>query len=215
MTAPQPKTKLKPDGQKWWVVPKLWPGQTCYVLGGGPGLSLVDVDRLRGERVIAVNMAFALGDWIPCMFFGDCRLYHTIKKQLQTFAGLKVTTCNQHLDKPGIQVVKRKNGSYGISADPGQLMWNLSSGACAIGLGAHFGVKRIVLCGFDMQNVNGHSNYHDLYGQAKNKNPYPRFLRVFENIAKDLKARKIECVNATPGSALSHFPIVDIESVMP
>lgn len=192
-------------------MPRLWPDGECFILGGGPSLEQVDVNRLKGRRVIAVNNAYKLGDWIDVLFFGDCHWYQWHKIALLNFAGLKVTTCEQHVNKLGIRVVKRRNIPHGISRDPGILSWNLSSGACAINLAVHFGVKRIVLLGFDMRKVGERSRWHNDYPAPVNRrfDPYPRFMRPFPAIACDLERYHIECINASPGSALKVFPIVD------
>ena len=49
----------------------MWDGGECFLLGGGPSLHEVDVNRLRGRRVIAINQGYKLGDWIDVLFFGD------------------------------------------------------------------------------------------------------------------------------------------------
>ncbi|HEQ98820.1 MAG TPA: hypothetical protein ENO22_05715 [candidate division Zixibacteria bacterium] len=201
----------------YWTVPRLWPEGECFIIGGGPSLRGFDIKRLRGKRIIAVNNAYRMADWIDCLFFGDCRWYNMHAKQLLSFAGLKVTTCEQHLDKPGIKVVKRQNKIRGLSTSPSILAWNLSSGACAIGLAYHFGVKRIILLGFDMRVVEGRYNYHDDYdppANPKGKNPYPRFLRPFPDIAHSLKQKNIECFNACLDSALDVFPKVALEDLI-
>ena len=208
-----------PRDSRLWRVPRLWPGGECFILGGGPSLKDVDMSRLKGRRVIAVNNAFKLADWIDVMFFGDPRWLKNqgIKLGILNFAGLKVTTREEHLDKPWIRVVKRRvQPTGGVSRDPGILVWNISSGACAIGLAYHFGVKRIVLLGFDMRKVDGKTNWHDDYAVPKKFqfNPYSRFMKPFEGIAKDLKRLNVECLNATPGSALDVFPIVELEDVI-
>ena len=196
-----------------WRVPKIWPGGECFILGGGPSLAALDINDLKGRRVIAVNGAYKLANWIDVMFFGDCRWLNQWGKGLLDFAGLKVTTCEQHAGKPGIQWVKRRSSPYGIATDPAMVSWNLSSGACAINLAVHFGVKRIVLLGFDMRIVDNQHNYHADYPPVK-KDPYGRFLRVFPKIKEDLDAKGIECVNATPGSALAVFPIMTLKEAM-
>lgn len=223
-----------PSRQGYWRVPQLWPGGECFILGGGPGLHAEKdgngeykseiVDQLQGRRVLAVNMAYRLGSWIPVLYFGDCRWLDWNREKLNNFAGLKVTSCDRHLKKPGIQVVKRKNGPSGIARNSNEVYWNLNSGGCAINLAYHFGVKRIVLLGFDMRPAEREGgdlsyNWHDYYppkkmGPGKKHNPYPRFLRAFPKIAEDLKSLGVECVNATPGSALDVFPIVQPEEVI-
>jgi len=177
----------------------------------------LDVDKLQERRTIAVNMAFRLGNWIDVMFFGDCRYYAANYKELNKFAGLKVTTCEQHFDKPGIKVIQRKNGQSGLSADPNQVWWNLSSGACAINLAVHFGVKRIVLLGFDMQTNDDEHHWHKYYieqgaNPKKQRSPYKRFMSPFPAIAEALKQRKVECLIVGP-TALDVFKKVSFEDV--
>jgi len=199
------------EAEGFWRVPALWPDGECYILGGGPSLAKIDIESLRGRRVIAVNQAFKLAPWIDVMFYGDCRWLNQYSHGLLDFAGLKVTTCPQHVKKQWIRVVRRKSRPFGISRDPGYLSWNLSSGACAINLAVHFKVKRIILLGFDMRKIDGRCNYHDDYERPvrpRGKDPYRRFLGPFGEIAADLDRMNIKCVNATPGSALKEFPII-------
>jgi len=223
-----------PSRQGHWRIPRLWPDGECFILGGGPGLRAEKdkdgnyrselVERLKGRRVIAVNMAYRLGDWIPVMFFGDCRWFNWNRAALNNFAGLKITSCERHLDKPGIKVVKRKNGPAGITKNPYEVYWNLSSGGCAINVAVHFGVKRIVLLGYDMRPVDRPEgdlsyNWHQFYpkkkmGPGKRHDPYTRFMRPFQRMAADLRGMGVECVNATPDSALTVFPIVEPEEVV-
>ncbi len=179
------------------------------ILGGGPSLAQVDLSLLAGRHVIAVNNAYKLGPW-DVMFFGDGGWLRAERERLVSFTGIKVTVAKEHLDEPGLLVVKRSRGRFGISEDPGVLTWNLHSGACAINLAVHLGVRRIVLLGYDMRKIDGQSNWHaDYPPQPPSKNPYPRFLMPFEAIARDLARLQVEVVNATPGSALTAWPIVD------
>ena len=217
VTDSPPPVQIKPRSPRrkaFWTVPELWPGGTCYILGGGPSLSLVSLERLHDRRVIAVNNAYQLGDWIDVMLYGDCRWLKWHEKALLDFPGLKVTSCNSHKDKPGIKAVKRHTLPFGITREPDRLNWNLSSGACAIGLAVRFGVKKIVLLGFDMRIVDDKTNWHKEHQDGRKKNPYERFLKPFPMIARDLEQLGVECVNATPGSALESFPIVEPESVL-
>lgn len=215
-TPPTP-TRIKrvsPRRKEFWTVPEIWPGGTCYILGGGPSLSRVPLERLHNRRVIAVNNAYQLGNWIDVTFYGDCRWFNWHGKALLEFPGLKVTACDSHVGKPGIRAVKRRNAPFGIATNRNQLGWNLNSGACAINLAVHFGVKKIVLLGFDMRLIDDKHNWHEEHHNRPNRDPYQRFLRPFPNIANDLETLGVECVNACPGSALEVFPIVEVEDVL-
>ena len=203
------------EGKAFWTAPRMWPGQTVFILGGGPSLQNIDLNRLRESRVIAVNNAYQLAEWIDVVFYGDCRWYENHKDALLNFGGLKVTCCDQHTKLPGIKAIKRRNGTVGLDCNPALIAWNLSSGAAAINLAVHFGAKKIVLLGFDMRKINGRNNWHTSHAEGQDRDPYARFLATFPPIARDLIALDVECVNATPGSALGVFPIVDPAEVLP
>lgn len=204
----------RPGPKVFWTAPRIWPGGCCYILGGGPSLARVPIERLRRQRVIAVNNAYRLGSWIDVMFYGDCRWLDWHKDALLDFPGLKVTCCESHLGKPGIKVLRRVN-SPGLALARDRLCWNLSSGACAINLAVHFGVSKIILLGYDMRQVEGRNNWHKDHQIVPKVDAYARFLRPFPEIARSLERMGIECVNATPGSALDCFRVVLPEEVMP
>ena len=134
--------------------------------------------------------------------------------------GLKVTCCESHRDKPGIKAMERVSNPWGIDPDPRRLRWNTNSGACAINLAVHFGVRRIVLLGFDMQKVDGRKNWHQDYPKEKVKKgeeeyvPYPRMMEAFKVIAEDLRRMGIECLNATKNSAMECFTKVKLEDLL-
>jgi hypothetical protein len=62
-----------------------------------------------------------------------------------------------------------------------------------------------------MRQIDGHNNWHSDHwtSDRKDHNPYREFLLAWPYIARDAKAMGIEIVNATPGSALTQFPIID------
>ncbi len=204
-----------------WTAPRIWPDGECFILGGGPSINDIDLSLLEGKRVIAVNNAYKLGNW-DVMFYGDCRWYQRHKEALTKFTGLKVHSCNANEGCGDVKKIRKIGGNtYGINRRTDRLQWNASSGACAINLAVHFGVKRIILLGFDMQKVDGETNFHRDHAHHRGSekdyrkfNPYPRHLVPFESIARDLKAYGVECLNATPNSALKAFPIVSPSEVL-
>lgn len=212
----------------FWRVPRMWEGGDAYILAGGPGLRAIDVERLRGANVIAVNGSYKIALWAPILFFADCRWPDAHGQLLDQFGGLKVTTCEWYLRnqrRPGFLVVKRNIAPDGIAHDPAVLQWNKSSGACAIGLAVHLGAKRIYLCGFDMRKVPtgesrypmGRSHWHDDYPSdlRPNKDPFPRMLKAFPVMAEQLERRRVQVLNATPESAITDFPFVDPDTIYP
>jgi len=185
------------------------------------------LEALHDKHVIGVNNAYLLGDWVDCCFFGDCAWYLVHRVPLAKFQGIKVTCCDRFANKPvakceGIKYLAKGGGKglpgadsklYGISENPSKVAWNSNSGAAAISLAAHFGVKRIILLGFDMQAPDGMTHWH--FGHnPKNKQPFNRHLRGFPVIAKDAQCMGIEIFNASPNSKIELFPKLTLEEAL-
>lgn len=201
-----------------WTAPPIWQDGECYIIGGGPSVNSTDLSLLKGRRVIAVNQAYKLGRF-DVLFYGDCPWWQRERDNLTDWPGLIVHACCNWEGIGRVKRIKRTKAIGPMEKNPALLAWNLSSGACAINLAVHFGVKRIVLIGFDMRKVDGETNFHHDHPhhkrkQGKSYNPYARFLQPFPVIAKSLQQLGIECINATPGSALEVFPIMTLEEAV-
>lgn len=226
----------------WWTPPTFWKGATVYVIGGGSSLRDMDWSRLHGKQVIGCNDAYMLGEKVvDVCCFGDMGWFKThINRQvrvseraakwtglkpgqlmgpgLSQFKGLKVTCCrNVALMNPpprGILIMDWR--PIGLVLTPGRLGWNLSTGACSINLAVIFGATRIVLLGFDMHlGEDGASNYHPNLKDPPNAAIYDKFRAGFEALDRGIKKHGgIEVLNATPGSAMDIFPIVERDEVL-
>lgn len=210
------------------VCPRLWPGRTVYLLGGGPSLRDVDLARLVGYPVIAINNAWyfrpgaewwrettavASGPW-PVSYVNDSRWFDQYGEEYRRFPGLKVSIVSTRWH-PQKKVLRRGHFRQ-LDERPDHLGWGTNGGFAALDLAAKFGAARIVLLGFDMRVVDGRENCHDRHTAAMHPGRYEsQFVRDFERLPPQLKRRGIEVVNATPGSALSTFPICHPVEVMP
>lgn len=205
----------------------MWRGETAYILGGGPSLIGMDLCQgleglLKNKRVIGVNNAFKFGSWVDTCWFGDGKWFEWNYKELAEYSGLKVT-CNPNFltEKRyfghGILVVGRGK-SNGIETKKGYIAWNRSSGASAINFAYYLGVKRVVLLGFDMHSDGANHNWHKEHkskgANIPSYNPYERFMKPFPQIKKEADALGMEILNATVGSALTVFPMVNIKDVL-
>lgn len=201
----------------WWKVPRIWEGERCYILGGGPSLANVDVTRLREQHVIAVNNAFKLGGWIEFMFYGHCSFGVWHSTALQQFPGRKLTTCIYREQLEFMPLVIRYSRKFGLSINPKQLFWNRSSGACAVNLATLLGASEIVLLGYDMRRINGQNNWHNDHPMTEENipDPYESFLEPWPSIALGAEKIGVTIINATPHSSLNLFPIVDPAEVLP
>lgn len=174
---------------------------------------------LHDKHVIGINNAYMLGHWLDALFFGDCGWYLVHRLALAEWPKLKITCCNRFANKPkeqseGIKYLpKSSNYRFGICPDPRQVSWNSNSGAAAISLARHFGVKRIVLLGFDMNQEGPRTHWHKGHG-SKKPPPFVRHLRGFSTIAQHAKEMGLEIINASPDSAIEDFPKVALKDVL-
>jgi hypothetical protein len=176
--------------------------------------------ELRDQRVLGVNAAFRLGDWVDVCFFGDAKFYWWNREDLAKYRGMKFT-CNEGV-RHGHRSVVGEDGLHilrirkfrGLDKDPRCVAWNKSSGAAAINVAVHLGASKIVLLGYDMRRVDGRKNWLPHEQEQTNQNPYEYMLGGFPPLAKALKGMKIPVMNATPGSALRVFPITTLDKVL-
>lgn len=197
----------------FWAAPRIWPASTVFIIGGGPSLFGFDWSLIENRQCIAVNGGHALG-WPPFCYFSDVDWYeNSIRERgLVDYGGMLVTIHTHFQDIPGVHCMRR--GPPGLNPNPDTLAWNLNSGATAINLAYHLGAKRVVLIGFDMkprEEANGtRHNWYFNYRLPKG-GQYNLFLKQFPMIARDAEKLGLEIVNATPGSAVTSFPMVKLE----
>ena len=230
-----------------WKAPKIWDGGECWIIGGGPSIwdqfhipSEVVENVLCGKyqysalspylscihdaHVIGVNNAYLLGTWVDFMFFGDCGYYLAHKTRLDAFPGIKVTCCPRFASRTKAAeaqvkyLAKDRDKPKGISNSSYKVSWNSNSGAAAISMAVHFGVKRILLLGFDMCLSKGYSHWHGHHGipgtKRKTSPPFKRHLMGFPQIAADAKALHVEILNMNPNSEIDCFPRWSVDQLV-
>lgn len=173
---------------------------------------------LEDKKVIGVNDAFLLGTWIDVCWFGDNSWYENreyVREGLKEFPGLIVTCAPRIFSKPHIKWMTRQHRG-GLTDKPGKVFWNLNSGMSAINLALHFGVKRVVLLGFDMdKDTKLYENWHNNHNPKKKSHPMDRWLRRWPDIMKDADRFGLEIVNATTITGISEdvVPRVKLEDL--
>lgn len=203
-------------------VPKLWAGATCFILGGGPSLAGVELERLRGRRIIVINRTFRLAPWAHVLYFCDHKWWAQDGADvLSRFnsRGLIFSVSNQRHDR--IHNL-RNTGRDGLELDPRGLRHGTNSGFQAINLAYHLGVRRIVLLGYDMQvSAAGATHAHGGYGMGAAQVQHilqRRMLPYFDSLVSPLGAAGVEIINATEGSALECFhrrPLSEVLESLP
>lgn len=211
-----------------WRVPRMWAGQTCAILGGGPSLTGEQVDAVRGSgwRTIAINDTYRLAPWADIHYFCDLRFWgwHHDKPEFRSFPGLRVTLENREVCERHPQIKSVDNGGrLGLSLDPGVIRNGANSGYQCINLAVQLGVKRIVLLGIDMRvDDKGRTHWHgghplELSPKVLSDVMLPNFTAIGpEGLSLFGALRKcgVDVVNCSPGSALTVFPMRALDEVI-
>lgn len=215
----------------YWSVPPVWAGETICILGCGPSRNLVDMERLRasGHRVIAINDSFRVAPWADLLYYCDAQWWESRSLEVVQTWGTKqhcakgiihqcgmIVTMENHESGTGHYRL-RNTGPTGFDPDPSCLRHGSNSGYQAVHLSMHLGVKKIILCGYDMRCV----------GDQLHAEPRPErqtvagfnltlqvMLEKWPSIVEPLAERGIEVLNASPGSALKCWPIVEPSSIL-
>ena len=195
----------------FWRAEEIWKGQSCYIIGGGPSLLTQNVSLLKGQNIIAINSSYLAFPDAKFCIFSDMRwwCHHLKQKAMQEFKGTVISTSNS---ASGAKIVKMKRkGSPGLSTERDSVMVRNTTLTGAINLAVHFGVAKIVLLGIDQKTTDGRHWHHASHPWNPTANCWARQQMDMPKIAEDLKALNIPCVNASPGSALTLWPIVNLE----
>ena len=200
---------------KYSTVPKKFPGETIYIIGGGPSLKGFNFKELSGCRTIAINKAILYHTEADVLYWTDGRFYTWFKNEVDNYKGLKFAL------KPGSQYTRdiqvlRKGKPYGIEEDPQTLSHGFNSGYAAINLAYHLGAKRIILLGFDMANEGTETHFHDGYPTrpAGNHIYHDKFLPGFKQLNSEIKAKGVHVLNASSYSKLNVFTKITMEQAL-
>lgn len=200
-----------------------WKGQRCFIVGGGPSLKGFDFNRLRGERVIAVNKAYFDAPFADIMFAMDrplldlitsCKLGENYRQAFELFSGTKLW-----LDLSGYSYPA---GIYSVPS-AGEIGWTKhlkeglyhgqNSGYGALNLAMVLGANPIYLLGYDCSlGPDGKKNYHDGYPSGRNPDALNRFLEAFKVGARMISPEH-DIINLNPDSALRCFEFGDIDEI--
>lgn len=197
-----------------------WSGR-CIVAASGPSLTPEVAALCCGHRTIAVNDAYRLLPWADVLYACD-RAWFEHHKGCPDFAGEKWTTHSlspkndkrEIADRFGLRVIEGAD-NIGFSRDPARIHYGNNSGFQGVNLAILWGADPIVLVGFDMRRVDGKTHF---FGEHKAPlRPPASFHKWIGNFAKAaelLAPPRPRILNATSGSALKCFPMVDLAEVL-
>jgi hypothetical protein len=188
-------------------VEPIWEGEDVFIIGGGPSLTNIDLDKfLSDKNVLGINDAY-LYDCTDICFFGDTLWHKYHKEAIEKYDKPVYSTSGVNDDN----VLYLESLSKGLTRMKTKVGWNHCSGWAGLNLALNLGAKRIFLLGFDMNfGKDGEPNWHSNIRKV-NKNSYKVFLKnqdkIIEDFNKMFSDREVYNVEMpTTESAIQIFP---------
>lgn len=205
----------------YWRVPRLWEGDTAYIVGGGPSVTPDMIESLRGRKVVAVNMSYLSAPFASYLFFADLQWWERESKErpkeLFGFKGTIVST-NEHINSDRLKVVRRivpVSDATGIAEATDTVSMERTSLQGAMNLCYHLGAKRLVLLGADNRDApNGRIHHHDEYPWVRYTESWDIKGRQFGYAAAALKRLGVRVTNCSMVSTLNFWPKMHLADVL-
>jgi hypothetical protein len=216
-TTPSPTSAAtrKPD---WFPD---WTGATSAIVASGPSAVRQPFHLLQERRhikVAAVNTSFQLVPWADMLYACDAKWWE-VYKGAPDFKGLKVTYEKEAVAKyPELKRVDvARFGNELLLATPGLVGAGGNSGFQCLNLHVQFGVKRILLIGFDMRLESG-CHWHPRHPYPLS-NPdacsnIPRWRKSLDGAAKKLAENGVQVINCSMLSDLRAYPKMSLEKAL-
>jgi len=188
--------------------------QVVAIVGSGPQLETFDLSLLKGRRFIVVNSGCrrlrSIATDQDILYFTDNAWNENRPELAKSWPG-PVITANRNV-KARLQDAVRYIDVIGLTAwmeafpDHAQA----SSGHVAACLAARMGARKIVLVAFECQPAAGRTHGHADYTQSDLSAFTDRFIPGWVGLAKNFARKGVEVANATQGSAIPAYPVVDL-----
>lgn len=212
----------RPDGwplDRFAVVGRSWEGATVALIGGGPSLTLQQVELVRAARLpcITMNNSYLIAPFADIHYFADYHwwTWHRDREEFKNFGGQKCTIEGTGMLVSDASVFMLHNyGREQLSDTPNGLHTGLNSGFQTLNIAYLAGAKRVLLLGYDMKFQGKKTHWHEGHPQKTPENNYSMYARRFNSAVPQLKRAGVEVINCSPDSALSAFPRGNLESVL-
>jgi hypothetical protein len=195
------------------LIPR-WAGETCFVAGSGASLTEEVANVCSCYRSIAVNDAHRRLPFADVLYGCDAEWWNYYKG----VPGFKGEKWSAHCSSmsPKLECAARHNlrlvratQAHGFSLRPDLIHFGSNSGFQAINMAILWGATKIVLVGFDMKGTHFFGEHPMALVNTGTMWP---FLLVYFDTAPAPPG--VQILNATPGSALTKYPSVDIKEFM-
>ena len=203
---------------KFYSVAREWPGQTAFIVAGGPSVLQQDLSLLYGRNIIAINSSIAAVPWADFCYFGDWRWWNEEENRaaLAKFRGRIVTVSLLVRDKNVL--ICRKANPPGLALERDSLMQRYTSLAAATNLAAHLvgSGGTIVWLGADGRfAADGCTHHHKPHRWPCRRDAYSKQREDLVTIVPSLQALGIAAFNASPGTAWADLlPAINLRDML-
>jgi hypothetical protein len=229
-----------PESRYSEVAPE-WKGRTVAILGGGPSLTMDQVETVRMANVagllqcIAVNDAYLCAPWADVLYAADAK-WHEWHKQgiskpglglnaaqvallFKSFAGQKcsIATQQNRITDDATHVLKNKHGNAhgsGISLDPQYIVTGSHSGHQALNVAILAGAATVLLLGFDGKAVDGRTHWHGGHPEVAPAHDWASRARAWTESQHAIRATGVRIINCSPVSSINHFEKMTLEQAL-
>lgn len=186
-----------------------WKGRTVVCIASGPSLTEEDCERARraGLPTIVTNTTFKRCPWAEVLFGFDGKWWKHYRRDVDAvFKGARLTCAPAGHREGGAELLL--HASWFTSFH--------NSGANAISLAIAAGAARVVLIGFDCQKTGGAVHWHgDHPAPLGNARSMPNWAKHFKNVGRYAAQRGVKIINCSRATALTCFPLAELEAVLP
>lgn len=218
----RPKNARVSDPAKAETIVRECEGGTAVLFATGPGLTEEVVDAVLEARKHKKLYLFGCNDAyqiVPCLdvhYACDAnwwRIHYTKMEGYPVTYGL--WTQEPQMSKsvyPNLRRIAGRGGK-GLSTAQDGIIFGNNSGYQLINVALLFGIKRMILCGYNMSVIDKKRHFFGDHPQGLNRSGnYTGFVGNFKTIKPNDYG--IEIVNTTPQSALKMFPVMTLEEAL-
>lgn len=194
-------------------VPRDFPGGTILCVASGPSLTQEDVNYCHGrvDAAIAVNTSYQAVPWAYALYAADAQWWDW-HKGARGFDGMRYSLSTEAA-KWGVSIL-RNAGKDGLELSPDGLKTGCNSGYQALNLAVHYGAKRIILLGYDMQlGAQQKAHWHADHPHGR-PSPYKLFQEKFTTLVNPLADICVEVINCSRQTALKCFERRELGEVL-
>jgi len=195
-------------------------GQDVFIIGGGASTKTFDFSLLDGKVTIVINSMIEKVSSCSAIFWTDNDWAAQYLDKVDRFDCLKFSVrqhCDQYIKRGikgiGNSTVLKKAGDYGFSMDINEVFGN-NSGAQALNLVTNTKPHRIILLGYDMRLIDGHSHSHDKYSMSQPNIYEELFIPSINIMAPIIEKLGIPVINCSLKSSLKCFKKDNIENYL-